>query len=267
MMQPLTTSIHLSYAPLLSFTLNHAFYSNGFCPDIAILPTEACKKTLRALQWEFFQVPQGGKIFSKNGPANIWTPANKEASLEFYLISRSNDFRAVTDFPLPQQPVEGLPVYAYSWDSGEWSANSGQPTDTPVPNGVVGIIKLEDAFHPDAVLDISLDFDTPSVVYTYYILTGNSYAEDIRIAENSTIISTSGASNPQELSKVSEKYPSQKVWPLEVQKQLKRKYPNWYLVHEDGPNNWIPLPDLPALSKPKINAAPHIILDYSALLK
>ena len=266
-MRPLTTSIHLSYAQLLSFTLNHAFYTNGLCPDIAIVPTEVCKKTLRANHWEFFQVPQGGKIFSKNGPANVWTAQGKSASLEFYLISKSNDFQAVTAFPMPQQPIFGLPVYNYAWENGSWTANSGQPTNAEVPNGIKGIIKLDDAFHPDSALEISLDFDTPNVVYTYYIVTGNSYTDDIQIAENNTVISTTGASNEQDLAKITQRYPNQKIWPLEVVKQLKRKYPNWYLVNEDGSSGWVPIADLPALSKPKINAAPHIILDYSALLK
>ena len=266
-MSTLTTAFQLSYAPLMHFELVHSFYVNGFCPNIALVPSAACKRELRKHTWEFVQVPNGGKIFSKNGPTNIWTSAAKTANFEFYVVALDGQFLAVTDFPAATAPEEGMPIFVYSYQNGAWLTERKLKDSENVPSNVVGIVRFEAGCHPDQFLNLQLPFAPPQIHYTYFILTGASFSEPIQIAENNVLISSTGAANPDDLAKVIANHPNKRVWPIQIQKLLQRKYPNWYLVQNDGQGGWEPIANLPALPKPSATAAPHKILDYSALLK
>lgn len=263
----MNASFHITYEVCLNLSIQHHYYANGFCPYLELVPSPAGKKALRDLNLEFYQVPNGGKILARKPETPSTAFASQLAAIEFYLLVTHTEVYAVTELEKPTSPTIGIPSHLFRWESGSWVANSGAITALQVPAGVFGIVQIETALDAENPLEIKLEFNTPTVQYQYFIVSGPDFSTEIQIEENGTIISTTGAQNSEDLALVSQKYIGKKIWPLQIDRELKRKFPSWYLVSMDGFGGSQIVQDLPNLPKPNVNSAPQMILDYSALLK
>jgi hypothetical protein len=266
-MNKMTTVINLAFSELMRFRVNHGYYREGYCPNIAIVPNAQTKKLLALLDWHFQAVPTGFNLFSKDRPDRVWPTNGKSVELELLLITDSRDFEAVTEFPTSTLPPSASNIHTYSYASGAWTYSTEQGNTSPFVKGLAAQIRISIDLSPETLQTITLPFTATGIQYTYYIVTGPNYSSPFQISEGAQVISSNGTFRAEDLQKIQARFPGKIVQAFKIERQLQRKFPNWYLVQDDGFGNWEPISDLPALPRPKVGAVPYMILDYSALLK
>jgi hypothetical protein len=262
-MSATTTFAQVQYARLLELEVAHAYYDQGYCPHLSLEPTPETAQLLRGYRLLYKPTPLGGTIVGAN-PALVDLPAApEELVLDFQLRMRDTEVLAVTAL----ETAGGQGVYFYEYTSGAWSPMSGHRTPMPAPVGVLAIVRVHALLTASATPRVRLELAVPEVTWQYYLVTGPDYAAALQIAESGRVISSAIPASSQELALVQGRYPGKKITTIGVRLLLKRDLPPWYLVVEGAHAGASHVPDVPPLPKPRPGAAPHLILDYSAILK
>jgi hypothetical protein len=262
-MKAVTEFIDTRYVTLLDVVLTHAYYDQGYCPHIVLEPTAECQAFLRhhRLQWK--QKPLGGAIVGSD-PAIIPLPT-EPVPLSWHICLRNMEFLTVTQL-VAGQSMAGK-VYALSYQGGSWSPMTASTVEGPVTAGAIALVRVSIPLETSTSRKVEYAFQTPEVQWQYYIVTDANYTETLRIFSNGTAVSTPVNGETAELPMVRNRYPQKRIVVLSTTLQLQKNFPAWYLVAGDNGAPAIPVADIPALPKPRPGAPPHVILDYSAILK
>ncbi len=267
-MSNMTPFISLQYASLLEVVIDHAYYDQGFCPHVTLAPSPACQQLLRQHRLRFMPSPMGGKLVGETPSVVTLPPASAPVTWEFFLQMRDTEFLAVTAICNAGQRF-GNAAYLFDYQDGAWTSTSGQASPLPLPASVICCLRIAVPLTSGTTAKVRLALPTPEVTWDYYVVTGDQYAPELKIAANGSILSRLGTVATPEAQMVSQRYPGKKITHLQVQLHLKRDFPAWYLVTNalSGGSGTVHVPDVPPLPKPRLGAPPHLILDYSAILK
>lgn len=260
------TFIATSYERLLTVEVVHSYYPGQYCPYLTLQPSPACAQFLRSHRLRFQALPRGGVIIGEN-PAVVPLPTGN-AELEFHLRMTNPEFLSVTDRSGIGQGngsmVPSLHVYA----QGDWQAATAIPAEEKLPVGVISVLRVEAGLVLGTTLALQLPLEAPEVTWQYYIVTAANYAGTLSIAEGSQVICPLPIPpDGPDLATIAARFPGKAIQILEVTTEMRPNYPAWYLLASVNGGTASHVADVPALPKPRPGAAPHLILDYSAILK
>jgi hypothetical protein len=262
-MSATTPFIGIRYTPLLEMVLAHEYYDQLYCPHVTLEPSPACAQVLQAYRLRFLATPQGGRLMGQT-PAVVALPSGALV-LDFYLRLRDSEFLAVT--AMGSGPQDEVASYLFHHRAGAWVAPLGERMQQPLPAGVRALIRFEVNLATGTPVTVQLPLETPTVSWRYYIVTGAQYATtSLQIAENSTVVSQVPTTTAPEAAQVAQRFPDKKVTALSVTMKLKKDFPAWYLVSIEN-STITHVADVPPLPKPRPGTLPHLILDYSSILK
>lgn len=264
-MNTTTEFMGLRYRTLLDVVLTHAYYDHGYCPHIALEPSMECLSLLRQYRLQWKPKPKGGAVVGTY-PAVVPLPSG-EAPLvfTFHLTLRDTEFLAVTDWGLMAQQVGNR--YFLDYQDDAWEPIRGVPPEVALPMRAIGWVRIPITLEASATKEVGYTFQTPQVTWRYYIVTDQGYTMPLRIMANGNTLSVPGGTDAPEWARVSSRYAHRRVVALSVTLPLQRNLPAWYLVAGEEGNMPIPVADIPPLPKPRPEAAPHLVLDYSSILK
>ena len=258
-MSTATQFLGLQYHPVLDVVVSHAYYAQNYCPHLSMVPSPACAALLHAYRLRFLGTPLGCKLLAQS-PAVVALPTTA-LDLEFHLCMRDSALLGVTAWGDGQQQAGS---YLLDYAEGAWH---WQSSAVRVGTGVVAVLRMPLRLMPGQLQVVTLPLQPPSVEWHYYIVTGPLYvAADLQIAEANTVVSTALTAPAPERAQIEQRFAERKVTALSVVVPLKQDFPAWYLVQANG-QGLSHVTDIPPLPKPRPGALPHLILDYSSILK
>ncbi|MFN8395723.1 MAG: hypothetical protein U0176_13880 [Bacteroidia bacterium] len=262
----LVTFLATSYERLLTVEVVHGYYPGQYCPHLSLQPSPECAALLRSYRLRYQALPRGGVIIGEN-PAVVALP-NGSMELEFHLRMTNPEFLSVTDRTGMGQGNDSLVPSLHVYAQGNWQAASAVPAEAQLPAGVIGVLRVEAALALGATVALQLPMSAPQVTWKYYVVTGANYVGSLGIAEGSQVICPLPIPpDGPDLATIAARFPGKAIQTLEVTTQLRTSYPAWYLLASVNGGTATHVEDVPTLPKPRPGAAPHLILDYSAILK
>jgi hypothetical protein len=263
-MKAVTEFIGTRYVTLLDVQLTHAYYDQGYCPHMVLEPSMECQSLMRQYRLQWKPKPLGGAIVGCD-PEVVPLPSGGETlTLSWYLCLRNSEFLAVTQLGAVQSMMGKL--YSFEYQGNTWNPIAVVSAPGPIPAGAIGMVKVTVALETTQSRKVHYEFQTPEVRWQYYIVTDPGYTKTLRIFSNGNAMSVPANGEPAELAMISNRFPQKRIVVLSTTLQLQKSFPAWYLVEGDN-GGVLPIADIPALPKPRPGAPPHVILDYSAILK
>lgn len=160
---------------LFDLSLEHTYYADRRCPDVAIEPTAATEKLLKNHHCVLKKLIGGIKIYSTvDDQRKLYIPLREKAVFSFRLQVLNQEFFLFTDFAhIPEPP--GFPIYTNN-------------TNAPVESGELSVISLpskpprcfaEAQIHfasslPSMGIDASsfkITFPAKKALWEYYVVT------------------------------------------------------------------------------------------------
>jgi len=108
------------FTQLFEIQLEHAFYKDGRCPDMQLVPTPATQQHFQKLGLLFKPHASGAHILYKftEGESTVIQSFSAPFTLSFLLLSKNPTFLNFTDLPIEQKPIQ------YYFSNASKQANS-----------------------------------------------------------------------------------------------------------------------------------------------
>ena len=102
------------YKPIYTINLKHGYYSDGRCPDLALVPSEECKRLLRRYRLLFREYPSSYQLLCpKTATSDYQMPLDKGLKFRFYLKLKNPGFARVTKMPVAIDVKDILQGYRF----------------------------------------------------------------------------------------------------------------------------------------------------------
>jgi len=115
----------ITYIPLFSINLSHAYYSDGICRDLIVKPTPACADVMKRLGLLFRQIKTGFSVFCRVGDdkQELYQAFDVRKKLSFYLYSRNPYLVNISALPWDMEGGKILYFHNVQTDDGSSDEN------------------------------------------------------------------------------------------------------------------------------------------------
>ncbi|MGA2889710.1 MAG: hypothetical protein ABSE51_16810 [Terracidiphilus sp.] len=100
------------YKPLFEIQCRHAYFGNGICPALQLIPTSECKRLLRRYGCLFRKTGSGGTVFRE--AQSPWQNLSELAPLSFALIDTNGQLELCTEMGTSPTAAPDLSVHSFS---------------------------------------------------------------------------------------------------------------------------------------------------------